>query len=492
MPGRAATLDLALVLPEGTRPGFRWLYEALRAEILEGRLKPGARLPSSRDMARQFGLSRGTIVNAFEQLKAEGYIEGAVGAGTTVSAVLPDELLGFGAKRSTTQNVATSAKRELSAFAQGVQRMPVLENRVSRAFRPNLPAIDLFPQTLWAQLVARRLRGPSSVLLGCETLGYRPLREAIAAFVGTSRGVKCAPEQIAIVSGAQEAFDLIARLVLDPGDRVCVEDPGYEGITAVCEAAGAVLCPVPVDDEGAQVPADTHARARLYFVTPGHQHPLGITMSLRRRLALLEWARTTGALVVEDDYDGEYRYRGRPVPALQGLDRHGQVLFVGTFSKVLFPALRLGYLVLPADLVPYVEAAKSISNRHLPLLEQAVLCDFIEGGHFGRHLRRMREVYAERLGVLLEAAREKLSGLLEISDVEAGLQTSGWLREGIDGEAAAAAARERNVEVTSLSRFARTPLGREGLQLGFAAVNVGEIKRGVNDLARALEPLANR
>jgi GntR family transcriptional regulator/MocR family aminotransferase len=227
--------------------------------------------------------------------------------------------------------------------------------------------------------------------------------------------------------------------------------------------------------------------SRLVYVTPAHQFPLGMTMSLRRRLALLEWARASGALIFEDDYDSEYRYSTRPVPALQGLDRNGLVLFAGGFSKVLFPSLRLGYLVVPPDLVPHFAATKSMTSRHPPLLEQAVLCDFMTEGHFGRHLRRMREVYAERVSVLLESARERLRGLLEISSVEAGLQTAGWLGRGIGGEWAAKAAAARDVEVTPLSRYSRGSLTREGLQLGFAAVDPDEIRRGVRELAVALE-----
>jgi GntR family transcriptional regulator/MocR family aminotransferase len=225
-------------------------------------------------------------------------------------------------------------------------------------------------------------------------------------------------------------------------------------------------------------------------VTPAHQFPLGVNMSLPRRLALLEWARAAGAMIVEDDYDSEYRYAGRPMPALQGLDRHGLVLFAGTFSKVLFPALRLGYLVVPIDLVDRVSAVKSVTSRHAPVLDQAVLCDFMTEGHFGRHVRRMREIYAERLDALLEGARQQLVGLLEISGVEAGLQTAGWLREGVDGEAAAVAAAARQLEVTPLSRYFRRRPMRDGLQLGFAAVDVAEIRRGVGELAAVLEGLS--
>jgi GntR family transcriptional regulator/MocR family aminotransferase len=254
---------------------------------------------------------------------------------------------------------------------------------------------------------------------------------------------------------------------------------------AVFETVGAKVCTVSLDDEGLKVPRSRDAR--LVYITPSHQFPLGMTMTLARRLELLEWARSTGALIFEDDYDSEYRYSGRPVPSLQGLDTSGQVLFCGTFNKVLFPSLRLAYLVIPPDLVPHFTAAISITRRHAPLLDQAVLCDFITEGHFGRHLRRMRQIYAERLAVLMESARERLSGLLDISDVEAGLQTSGWLRDGINAESAAKAAAAREVDVTPLNRYCRGPMTREGLQLGFAAVDEREIRRGVRELAVALE-----
>jgi GntR family transcriptional regulator/MocR family aminotransferase len=312
----------------------------------------------------------------------------------------------------------------------------------------------------------------------------------VADYLTTSRGVKCTAEQVAIVSGVQEALDLTARLLLNPGDRVSMENPGYTGAAMVFEAVGAKVCSVRLDDDAVGLPYRTLHASRLVYVTPAHQFPLGTTMGLRRRLELLEWARRSGALVFEDDYDSEYRYSGRPVPALQGLDDSGRVLFAGSFSKVLFPSLRLGYLVIPAELVPCFAAAKSLASRHAQLPDQAALCNFIDEGHFGRHLRRMRQAYAERLGALLDGARQKLAGLLDISSVEAGLQTAGWLRRGIDGESAATAAAERDVEVVPLSRYGRGSVAPEGLQLGFAAVDPTEIRRGVRELAAALDGLA--
>jgi GntR family transcriptional regulator / MocR family aminotransferase len=486
MAKRTSAFELMLPAREPETPAYRWLYEALRAEILEGRLRPGARLPGTRDLADQYGLSRGTIVNAFEQLKSEGYVEGSVGSGTHVSKVLPDELLKV-PRSGAPPRTEGKPRRNLSDYGRRVKPLPGLENRPTRAFRANMPALDLFPTTIWTQIAARRLRRVSAnLLLGCDSLGYGPLREAVADYLSTSRGVKCTPGQVAIVSGTQEALDLTARLFLDPGDRVCMEDPGYIGATQTFEAVGAKISAIPLDDEGMQLPK---GGARLIYVTPGHQFPVGTIMSLSRRLELLEWARKSGALIFEDDYDSEYRYSGRPVPAMQGLDRTGQVIFSGSFSKVLFPSIRLGYMVIAPDLLPAFDAAKSVISRHAPLLDQAVLCDFIAEGHFGRHLRRMREIYSERLSILLETAERQLAGLLELSNVEAGLQTVGWLRNGIDAESAAEAAAQRKVEVTPLSRYSRGPMTKEGLQLGFAAVDAREIRRGVRERVVALESI---
>ncbi|HET7600595.1 MAG TPA: PLP-dependent aminotransferase family protein [Gemmatimonadales bacterium] len=493
MPKRAATLPLALPPREFGVAASQWLSSAIRSEILEGRLRPGGRLPATRDLARQYALSRGTVVSAFDRLRAEGYVEAGVGSGTYVSRVLPDDLLHVSRRPLARAPVAGTPRRRLSRFGRRIRPFPGYSFGALRAFRTDQPALDLFPADLWAKVASRRLRRVTTRLLyGSPPLGYPPLQEAVAAYLGASRGVRCRPDQIAIISGVQEALDLTARLLLEPGDRVCIESPGYVGAVLAFEAAGARVTPVPVDGEGMTAPPPRFRSVRLAYVTPGHQFPLGVCMSLRRRLAVLEWARATGAMVFEDDYDSEYRYAGRPLPSLQGLDRHGLVLFAGSFSKVLFPAIRLGYLLVPPDLVDRFAAVKSVASRHAPLLDQAVLCDFITEGHFGRHVRRMREIYAERRAVLLDAAREQLGGLLEIVGVEAGLQTAGRLGEGLDGATAAKAAAARDVEVTPLSRYAFGRQVPEGLQLGFAAVDAAEIRRGVRDLAAALEPLRAR
>jgi GntR family transcriptional regulator / MocR family aminotransferase len=484
MARETTSLPLSLPPPVAGIPLYRWLYEQLRSAILEGRLHPGTRLPATREVATMYKLSRATVVTAFEQLKSEGYVEGRTGSGTYVSKILPEQLLHAGGLR---QEAHLPHKRiALSAYAKRLQPFRSRPVQRMRAFRANQPALDLFPTALWAQVASRRLRRASTQLLaGGETLGYRPLREAVADYLNTSRGVRCTADQVLIVSGALEGLDRTARLALNPGEPAWMEEPGYPSAAAVLHAVGVKICGVPVDPEGLNLERGIHRcpRPRLVYTTPAHQFPLGVAMSLRRRVALLEWARKAGVLIFEDDYDSEYRYSGRPVPALQGLDRSGVVVFGGSFSAVMFPAMRLGYLVVPRDLLDVFAAAQSVSKHHPPLLSQAVLCDFINEGHFARHIRRMREVYAERLQVLLKAAHEKLDGFLEISSVEAGLQTIGWLRKEIRAEEVARAALEKNVEVVPLSRYAFGRVRRNGIVLGFAAVESNELRRGVEELA---------
>jgi GntR family transcriptional regulator / MocR family aminotransferase len=487
MPRSPSPLPLSLPAPGG-RSLYRWIYEELRSAILDGRLRPGSRLPATRDLATSYRVSRPTIVTAFEQLKAEGYVEGRTGSGTYVSKILPEQLLQVHGPEQ--QRKVSPRRAVLSAYAHRLHPFfSPIAKRTVRAFRANQPALNAFPAALWAQVANRRLRRVSAGLLaGGEALGYRPLRDAVAEYLNTSRGVKCTADQVLIVSGAQEALDRSGRLLLDAGDAVWMEQPGYPGAVRVFEALGAKICRVSVDEEGLnpEIGLQRCRRARLVYVTPAHQYPLGVTMTLRRRLALLESAKRSGAMIFEDDYDSEYRYSGRPIPALQGLDRSEVVLFAGSFSAVLFPSLRLGYLVVPDSMVDVFAAAGSVSTHHPPLLEQAVLCDFITGGYFARHIRRMRELYAERLNVLMESARGELAEFLDISNVEAGLQTIGWLKGRLKAETAASAAAESDVEAIPLNRYAWGHARREGLVLGFAAVDPTEIRRGVDRLSRVL------
>jgi GntR family transcriptional regulator/MocR family aminotransferase len=314
------------------------------------------------------------------------------------------------------------------------------------------------------------------------------LREEIAAYLGAARAVECGWEQVIVVSGSQQALDLAARVLLDPGDAAWVEDPGYAGARGALIAAGARIVPVPVDEEGLRVSDGVRraADARLAYVSPSHQYPLGATMSVSRRLELLAWASRTGAWVLEDDYDSEYRYTGRPLEALQGLDAEGRVIYLGTFSKVLSPALRLGYLVVPPDLVDPFSAARELTDRHSPLVEQAVLARFIAEGHFARHIRRMRTLYAERQDILVEAAAGDLRGLLDVRPAEAGMHLVGWLPDRTDDREAMRRAAARGVEAIALSMYGIEPPARGGLLLGYAAVGEAGIRAGVRRLAAAL------
>ena len=473
------------------RPLHRQLYEGVRAGILSGRLPTRARLPSTRTLAAEIGVSRTTVVTAFEQLLAEGYLEGKTGSGTYVAGAVPDGLLGV---RSVPGGEGRPARSGRGLSRRGERMAATLTSAARdrghvRAFRPGVPALDEFPFGEWRRLSGRAWR-PQRGLLGYgDPAGYWPLRCGISDHLGPARAVRCSPEQVIVISGSQQALDLCARVLLDPGDAAWVEDPGYRGARAALLGAGAELVPVPVDAEGLDVEAGVArgAGARLACVTPSHQYPLGATMSLARRLELLRWAGRSGAWIVEDDYDSEYRYSGRPLEALQGLDTEGRVVYVGTFSKVLYPSLRLGYLVVPPDLVDAFTAARELSDRQPPGVEQAVLADFIAEGHFARHLRRTRALYAERQATLVEEADLRLSGRLDVAPAEAGMHLVGWLPPGEDDRKISERAAKRGVEAPAVSLYGAPPHGGGGLLLGYAAVGHAGIREGVRRLAGALE-----
>ena len=477
--------------PSSGAPYYRQLYDGMRRAILSGLLSSGTRLPSTRTLATELDVSRTTVVTAFEGLLAEGYLEGKVGSGTFVANSLPDDSLSVAFEASREPGPAR-AGRGLSGRGTLLAATPataVRDRGSPRAFRPGVPALNEFPDAVWRRILNNVWRRPSGGLLGYgDPAGYAPLRKAIAGYLGASRAVRCVPEQVIVVSGSQQALDLAARVLLDPGNAVWVEDPGYMGARGALSGAGARLVPVPVDGEGLEVAAgiEREPGARLACVTPSHQYPLGVTMSLGRRLELLGWAKRSGAWVVEDDYDSEYRYTGRPLEALQGLDGEGRVLYVGTFSKILFPALRLGYLVVPPDLIEAFVAARELTDRHPPTVDQAVLADFIAEGHFLRHLRRMRALYAERQAALVDAAARELPGLLDVNPAAAGMHLVGWLPEGTDDREASRRAAALGVEAPPVSLYGSVPGQRGGLMLGYAAVGETEMRGGVRRLAKAL------
>jgi GntR family transcriptional regulator / MocR family aminotransferase len=492
---KTAAPFVTLALDDSPAPLHRKLYEALRRAILSGQFGARSRLPSTRSLASQLGVSRMTVVNAYEQLLSEGYIEGKTGSGTYVAPALPEQL--FHTDRAVPhgrEEAGACPARSLSRRGKWLTRADAVSlcertGESFQAFGHGLPAFDEFPFGVWSRQAARRLRRPPRELLAYgDPAGYGPLRESIAAHLRSARAVRCETDQVLIVDGAQQALDLAARVLLDRGDVAWVENPCYLGTRGAFLSAGAKVVPVPVDEEGFNLPAALRRdrRARLVYVTPSHQFPLGVTMSLPRRLALLGWADKSGAWIVEDDYNSEYRYGGRPLASLQGLDKAGRVIYVGSFSKTIFPSLRLGCMVVPHNLIDVFAGARSIMDRHSSTIDQAVLTDFIAEGHFARHVRRMRVLYEERQGVLVAAAERELSGLLDVPPAEAGMHLIGWLPEGVDDRAASERAARRRVRAMPLSAYSLEPLPRGGLVLGYTSLNNRQIRDGVRRLARAL------
>ena len=473
-----------------TSPIYQQVYDHLRAAILAGRLETGMKLPSTRLLAAELGISRNTVLNAYDQLIAEGYIESVEGKGTFVTQVLPEQHLTTPPRLKPPDREAERPALRLSQRVKDVLATPVLsygeKERPSYAFRTGLPSMDAFPYETWAKYVAREAHRlhPAS-LMTQDIMGYPPLREAIANHVTLARQVRCTPHQVIVVSGAQGALDLAARVLLNPGDKVWVEDPGYPGARGALVAAEAQLVPIPVDDNGLMVEVGIQRApdARLAYLTPSHQFPLGVSLSLARRLALLNWAAKAGSYILEDDYDSEYRFAGRPLASLQGLDDNDRTIYIGTFSKVLFPALRLGYVVVPEALVDAFGAMRHYVDGHTSSLEQRALTDFMADGHFVRHIRRMRVLYAERRNLLLEAAR---SLPLEIVAPETGMHLIGWLPDSIDDQQVARQAAAHNVNVLPISSLAMTAKSRSGLVLGYAGVDKHEIQEGVARLSAAL------
>ena len=492
---KSAAPIITVPLDAGGVPIYRQVYEALRRAILSGSLPAKSQMPSTRSLAAQLAVSRMTVVNAYDQLRAEGYIEGVSGSGTYVAAVLPEELLEIKSKKRRPER--DSAANEQTALSRRGRLLASFDHAYLRArtdtnfsaFHYGLPAMDAFPFDVWARLASRRFGKISVSLFGSgNPAGFEPLRRAVAAYLQTSRAVRCEPEQVLIVAGAQQALALIAQVLIDETDAVWMEDPCYLGARNAFGAAGARVVSVPVDREGfdLQSALQKNKTARLACVTPSHQFPLGVVMSLARRLALIEWARANNAWIVEDDYDSEFRYAGRPLASLQGLDKAGRVLYVGTFSKTIFPALRLGYLVVPENLVDVFTAARALSDSHSPSIDQAILTDFIEAGHFSRHIRRMRALYAERQAALVAAAQKYLAGLLDVSKDEAGMHLVGWLPENVNDKIASEKAREHGVETKPLSAYCSDSQQRSGLILGYTAFSAGQIRNGVERLARGL------
>jgi GntR family transcriptional regulator/MocR family aminotransferase len=486
----SALVPVVSVDRSSSTPLYRQLYEGFRLAILERRLRAGQRIPSTRTLAQELRVSRFPLLNAFEQLVAEGYFESAPGSGTFVAS----RVAGSSGPRDRDHRRGRGTRRRGSAVSHEsdflFRKTPDPWLGGWGAFRVSQPALDRFPHQVWSRLVGRqgrRTRGvPASMRYG-DPMGTRSFREAVAFYLRTSRAVRCEADQVMVVSGSQHALDLSARVLLDPGSPVWVEEPGYGGARDVLRLRGARLVGVPVDAEGLNVASGIErcARARAAYVTPSHQYPLGMTMSVSRRLELLAWARRSGSWVLEDDYDSEYRYGSLPIASLQGLDRDSRVLYVGTFSKVLYPALRVGYLVLPADLVARFAALRAATDDFPPTFLQSVLADFIREGHFARHLRRMRALYRERREALVDAMGRELGGALDVVEGEAGMHLVATLTAARGDRALAVrAARERLWTMPLSSCYSGKP--REGFVLGFGGTEVPEIVDGVRRLRTVL------
>ena len=469
---------------QSATPLHRQIYEGFRSAILRGELRPGQAVPSSRELASEVPVSRFPILHAYAQLLAEGYFESQVGSGTFVSRSLPEQLMSVGRTSGASANMLSGPRR----LSRRAHLFPVFEGSGLRgwgAFGVHQPAFDQFPFAVWSNLVARHSRNPNAAALHyIHPLGSPRFREEICSYLRTARAVKCEPNQIMIVSGSQQALDITARVLLDPGAPVLIEEPGYNLERTVLAAAGCRLVPVPVDTDGMDVAQGIKRspKARAAFVTPSHQYPLGSTMSATRRLQLLNWAQSAGSWIIEDDYDSEYRYETRPIASLQGLDVNHRVIYIGTFSKVLFPSLRIGYMVIPPDLVDRFAAVRFAMDIFPPYLYQEVLADFMSQGYFGRHLRKMRRLYGERRSVLIDCIRREFGNVLEVHGAEAGMHLAVTLPDGFSDRDIATRAAQEKIWLLRLSQFYLRKKPRHGFVLGFGSTSVQQIPLAVSRL----------
>jgi GntR family transcriptional regulator / MocR family aminotransferase len=495
-----ATLVPALTVDRrSSTPIYRQLYEGFRAAIIDGRLRPGQTVPSTRSLALELSISRIPAINAYEQLRTEGYLAAAVGAGTRVAeAIFDDSVSPSTAVRSRRPSRGTKAPtpRALSRRAKELLRIGVPQPWLPRqgAFRMNLPALDQFPGDVWGKLVSRHSRAMrSSIMAYGDAMGYLPLRQAIADYLGTVRAVRCDPAQIAITTGSQQGLQLSAQLLLDESEEICVEEPGYPGARLAFAAAGGRVTPVPVDEEGLSVEelARRAPRARAVYITPSHQYPLGMVMSAGRRMRLLNWAATSGTWIIEDDYDSEYRFGSYPIGSLQGMDGDSRVIYLGTFSKVMFPALRLGYVVVPRDLVAAFGAVLDAAGIFSSPLYQTVLTEFIQEGHLARHIRRMRILYMERRKTLVAALRAQFGDTLDILGADAGMHVVALLPPGVDDVAMSRSAASQGIAALPLSTCYVSPPVQGGVVLGYGGATLYQLRDGVRRLKASL-PKVNR
>lgn len=469
-------------------PLYRQISLWFQRAIAAGQLRPGQRIPSTRALARELRVSRPSVLSAYEVLTLDGYLQSFVGAGTRVAQAPPAEP--FRAFPSAERGNGSSgalpgAGRKFSKRAASMRASELVWLERLAASRFGTPALEHFPIDVWSRLVNRHIRRNSAQVMGySDPMGFWPFREALADYLGAFRAVKCRPEQILVTTGSQQGLQIAALALLDPKDAVWIEEPGYPGARQVLGAAGAQPIPVPVDECGLDVEygARRHGHVRAAYVTPAHQFPTGVTLSPGRRLALLSWAARKDAWIIEDDYDSEFRYGEGPSPSLQGADTDGRVVYVGTLSKVVFPALRLGYLVLPEDLVTIFSTVRNANDTFASMLYQLVMTDFIREGHFARHMRKMRSLYAQRRTALVAAITTRLRGILEVVGEDAGTQVLALLPQGADDVEIANGAARLGIAVKALSQCCIKPAKRPGLILGFGTISPREIDTTVAGL----------
>jgi GntR family transcriptional regulator / MocR family aminotransferase len=476
--------ELDLRLPaSGSRRLLRELHGQLRTAILDGRLKPGLRLPSTRALADRLRVSRNTAVAAYDLLLSEGYVAARAGAGFHVSSVAKVPA------RLSPRQAEMALSSRLSAYAQMlvVGGIPAQEDRPEFDFALGMPDTRHFPFAVWSRLANRSIRNLARMPTRFgDAQGQPSLREAIARHVSFTRAVACEAASILVVNGAQQAFDLLARVLVVSGKtQVAVESPGYGPAQAAFAAAGGKIVPVPVDDEGLRV-HKLGTATRIVSVSPSHQYPLGCVMSSSRRAALIAFARRHQAVIVEDDYDGEFRYDGRPLDALQTLDRSGSVFYVGTLSKSLFPALRVGFIVAPARALPALVAAKRQADRHSDVVTQETLAAFIAEGHLARHVRKMRRIYAERRQVLIDRIERDFAPWLELVPSAAGLHLAALARPGVSVERIVERARQADVGISPIPACAVSPDAPSGLLFGFGSLDVEAISEALTRLRRTM------
>jgi GntR family transcriptional regulator/MocR family aminotransferase len=464
----------------------RQIYRLLQTAILSGRLAGGNKLPSSRTLAKELGVARNTVTQVYEQLLAEGYVESSAGSGTYVSDTTPDRIEGV--PRCHVEPTEKQ-RRHLSNRGEQLIRLAGVGEYQLGAFMPGVPDILEFPLKIWNRIHGRIWCQPRPRLMTyAPEGGYRPLRRALASYLQVSRSVNCSPEQVIITTGIHQSIDLAVRLLSDPKDRAWLEEPCYWGTRSVLLSLGLILIPISLDNEGLNPRApDLAAPPRLMFVTPSHQYPLGMVMSLARRRMLLDFARQHRCWIIEDDYDSEFRYGNRPLASLQGLDTAGQVIYVGSFSKTLFPGLRIGYLVAPPELAEDFSHAAAELYREGQLMQQAILTEFIDEGYLNSHIRRMRTLYGERRSLLVKAIAEHFGENLPVMGDNAGLHLVMGLPAGTDDRQVTAAAFKHDIIVRPLTNYySHADAAHPGLLLGYGCVPSERICPAFAKLAAAL------